>query len=446
MRRSPVHPLLTTILLVLSIPPIQQLWAIWFAFIPLFLLIYMRPRPILDALYAFLIFAVWWSITGYAVIAAYGWRMFLMIIGGSGCVAAVIIGLSSLGVHYCQKREAPSIVHIILPVGIWLTVISILGNTDLGYMPFELYFYQPLPLLQVARIGGLHFLIALILLWNISIAYYIAYKDRTAKRMAMCSLVLTGIIFVWGLSLIHQEKPDAQKVKVALVQSNFPMSMEWRNDNQKYIFERYGDWADRAKKESVDMIIYPEYNLSRVLSYEDTIKFYSTLAKRSGAYLFAGTYTDEKTNAKGERGKYNVGLGFDSEGNLLGAQKSAANLPFRKIGQLFDGDFIEMNTPFGSPGILLCYDDSVRWVANKWMKNGADFLIVLTNPSTFAGPSIRGFQMHQDQLRAIESNKELIRVSANGISGIIDRFGKLRSASRYDHEELIIASLLLNTR
>ena len=74
---------------------------------------------------------------------------------------------------------------------------------------------------------------------------------------------------------------------------------------------------------------------------------------------------------------------------------------------------------------LICYEDIFPELVKSFAKKDIDFIVVLTNDAWFyRSQSYQRMQM--SVLRAVENNIPLIRVSNMGVSGFIDRFGRIK--------------------
>ena len=79
---------------------------------------------------------------------------------------------------------------------------------------------------------------------------------------------------------------------------------------------------------------------------------------------------------------------------------------------------------------IICYEIIFNKILKDINKNNIDILINITNDSWF-GDKIGPYQhFYHSRMRAIISNKFLIRVSNNGISAIIDNNGKILQSSK----------------
>ena len=75
------------------------------------------------------------------------------------------------------------------------------------------------------------------------------------------------------------------------------------------------------------------------------------------------------------------------------------------------------------------------------VKNGARFLVNITNDAWF-GQSAASYQhMAMGALRAVENRVPIVRAANTGISGVIDPDGRLRDTTRLFVKDLVIADI-----
>ncbi len=94
-------------------------------------------------------------------------------------------------------------------------------------------------------------------------------------------------------------------------------------------------------------------------------------------------------------------------------------------------------------GDMLCfdvaYDDVVRDVA----RGGAQLLVVQTNNATYLGTGQPEQQWAISRLRAIETGKEVVVASTDGISGVVGAGGQVVSRSRSGQAQVLVTSVQL---
>lgn len=427
------------ILLVLNLQPFAQFWTAWLAFVPFFLYLRSDPRFLRNTLLGYVL-GLFYNAAALYWILLYELRIFLIVVALAALPWALFFGTVGWAYHRLRPFENGSskILAVLIPPFAWALLSLIFRLTPLGNLPLEVPFYQPLPLLQLASRGGMMPLEFLILSFNASLALLVEKRDRTTLRLAGCLVLITLTASVWGA--IRLSKPNPGSVRIALIQTNFPVSQTWRKENKELILEKYAGWAKEAAESKPALIFFPQYALP-FDAYRQP-EFFEKLSDQTDASIVLGTYIPKQEGVPSEvGGQYDVALAFSPRSGLTGIYQATQGPPFRRIRQAFGSEFPVIPTPAGRMGILLCYEDVSANVAKKWLVRGVDFFATLANTGHFAGTPLPRYHLLQDQLRAIENGREVVRVTPNGYSAVIDARGRIRALSKLNQEEILISTL-----
>ena len=95
---------------------------------------------------------------------------------------------------------------------------------------------------------------------------------------------------------------------------------------------------------------------------------------------------------------------------------------------------------------IICYESVYGAYVGNYVKNGADFLSIITNDAWWR--DTQGHQQHWSyaKLRAIESRKSIARSANTGISGAIDPTGKVIKKTKYDEPAVVAVEIPLNQK
>jgi apolipoprotein N-acyltransferase len=432
-------PFLSLPLLLLTLHPVALVWAAWVAFVPLLFFIRSEPRPIRDSLIGFGIGLLYYAVFHYWVFYYEG-AIFFKVVPLSALPWGIFAGLVSSFSRSLASRESlpANLAQIFLPPSLWVLLMLPFNFSPVGALPLEIPFYQPLPLLQLAALGGMPLLSFLILSMNSALALSLG---KRRKEAAVTIALLSGLILsgtAWGFWRLSQ--PLSGETPVALIQTNLPISESWREEHIDLIREKYAAWAGEAARAKPALIIFPQYNLLYDAYREP--EHFNRLARETGAFLLLGTYTPGEAELPPETaGQYNIALAFSPERGLAGEYRATEGPPFRRIGQLFGTELNPIETPAGRMGILLCFEDAIPSVSKAWVRKGADFLVVLSNTGHFTETIVPHYHLLQDQLRAIETGRPLVRVTPNGYSAVIDPQGRFRTLSRLGKEQILLSKI-----
>ena len=112
---------------------------------------------------------------------------------------------------------------------------------------------------------------------------------------------------------------------------------------------------------------------------------------------------------------------------MPGSEFTVFNLPIQRLNS---------NLKFST---LICFEDVFPELARRFVREGAQVLIVITNDAWF-GPTAAAYQHAQASIfRAVENRVSVVRAANTGWSGCIDAFG-IKTASVKDeaNRELFI--------
>lgn len=163
--------------------------------------------------------------------------------------------------------------------------------------------------------------------------------------------------------------------------------------------------------------------------------------------------------ADGYYDDYNTALQLDNTGKVQVYHKSklvpgAELLPFRFIFKHIDNLAIDLGGTTGSLGMqkersvfvsphplskdqqlkvapVICYESIYGEYVGEYIKNGADFIAIITNDGWWGDTP--GYKQHlkYGALRAIETRRWIARSANTGISGFINPYGEISQATKW---------------
>jgi apolipoprotein N-acyltransferase len=328
----------------------------------------------------------------------------------------------------------------------------------------------PLPLMQFASIFGIYALTIVTVLsfaapavvWQLatrSSASQQKYRLRcAAATAASVPLVMLLIGIVWQSGAIRtydREQSQATHPLIRIVQPSILQREKWRPENQRRIFDDHIALSlqnENGKPDGasgVSLIIWPEAAMPfRPL---DTPMALAEIGRMlpDGATLVSGALrvTDTSPGTSQPRQVFNSLLAFGKEGRLIASYDKTHLVPFGEylplqrvleaigLQQLskLRGGFTAGANPrplmtipaVGSLGPLICYEaifPKMSFVNEPRPRA----IINVTNDGWF-GNSIGPRQhLHQARVRAVEQGLPLLRAANNGISAVIDPFGRIQ--------------------
>lgn len=484
-----VWPLLAGVLLASAYPPFNTAGEpVWFALVPLFLML--RRVPPRDGFkFGFLCGVPFWIITlcwfpaiiknnGPWVLVLLGWMGLsgwcALFFGAFGFLSAKVWGWARSGGCFGWRRLVT--VAAVDPL-LWVGLEWVRGWLLSGFAWNFLGVSQStnLPIIQIASVAGVYGVSYLIILGNEALA-------SLAERMALpiirrirrepvfpsplplriassleslLPFVLILVVWGWGGNRLNRwrkveaETPDAWQI--ALIQPNAPCVFQANRELARVRFEGLRDQTRLANLANPDLIVWPETATPGFLpGHPDTRRYIQSCLSEKGAPLLTGTVEADGTTV------YNAAWLVNAAAEKLGGYRKRHLVPF---GEYIPLDKVfpilqrlaptgESCTPGDSPslitlandrhsaplriGTVICFEDTVPGLCRSTAKAGADLLALLTNDAWF-NHSCEALQ-HQQQsvFRAVETGLPMVRAANSGITCYTSPVGKIRQLQNGD--------------
>jgi apolipoprotein N-acyltransferase len=312
--------------------------------------------------------------------------------------------------------------------------------------------YTNLAAIQIADIAGVWGVSFLIMFVNVAV------KEAFSKKLSrylFFACVLIVLDLGYGLLKLNENEFMGEALKVSVVQGNIPQELKWNPTSREFVIDRYFKLTSEVRRDSPDLIIWPEAALPVVL--EDEPLYYERLrryVKAIGYPLMFGAVTDRNGSY------YNSALLLSKEGRLLQRYDKLHLVPFGEFIPFRKTlPFLETIAPIGDMtrgreytlfdvrhqklkirhqfGVLICFEDVFPELARQFVNKGADFLVNITNDAWFGKSTEAAQHLAASVFRAIENRVYLVRSANTGISGFIDPRGRTVSLVKSPRGHLI---------
>lgn len=335
----------------------------------------------------------------------------------------------------------------------WLRLeVTGMGWNPLGYSQA----FQP-AVIQIARLGGVYLVSALLVAASTALVFAVVYVER---QRGIIVLTAAGIIAIGAVIYGESLRPsvdDSGSVNAAVIQPNIPINGAW--DDPKFVDEMFlrfltlSEQAVRAnapdpsaaastgKNTAIDLIVWPESPMS--FEYDHDRYLRSRLAeftKRNQVYLLMNAWGfpagDESSDPL-----YNSAVLISPLGEKIAEYDKNALVPFGEYvparrwlpfmdrikalaGDITPGTNLTLPEAAAAKiGALICFETTRPELARRMRRAGASAFIQLSNEAWF-GPTSAPRQMLSTAIfRAVENNIDLIRATNSGLSARIDRYG-----------------------
>jgi apolipoprotein N-acyltransferase len=313
------------------------------------------------------------------------------------------------------------------------------------------------PLVQFDRVAGPYALGVLILLPSVLIAWLIVARPRGMRLVAGVAPVVI-VMFVWWITglvaskLIPRPRVGATYT-AALLQPNISQEMRWDDASLLAIFNRMMNMTDTAIQHGASVIIWPESTVP--LSYSATDFFRDAVestSRRSAVDIILGSVAEDATRPDT---MWNSAF-LVSGGVTIGHYDKIRLVPFgeyvplrkmlffahKLVHEVGNFEFGTKDTPLVGLlryGPAICYEIVFPQIARMQVVHGADVLVTITNDAWYDGTSAPRQHLNQARLRAVETDRYLLRAATTGISAFVDPSGAIVSEIPMNDQGIIYA-------
>jgi apolipoprotein N-acyltransferase len=452
-KKDIILSLFSGILIILSFPNFDLEFLAWFALVPLFYSIEGKELYHSFKLGLFTGFVSFLGILYWIIVAVHTYGNVPFILSGLILLLLVIYLSLFTGAFTFLTRliQTRSGIQTILFTPILWVALEYLRSFLLTGFPWAYLGhtqYLNLPFIQMADITGVYGPSFVILFVNATLCWVLhQWPKRTfpLKEVAITILVLLVILIYGYVKMRHVDRETIKSppLKVALVQGNIDQSIKWDESFQLETLKIYRRLSMRVAEDKPDLIIWPEtatpFFFQEAKEYQPIVL---EIPEKTNAFLLFGTpfYKIEK----GKVNYYNSAFLVSPSKKLIGKYDKIHLVPFgeyiplRKllffiessigggIGNFKPGKGIaHLLLPQGKFGVLICFEIIFPDLCRRSVKDGADFLVTITNDAWFGKTSAPYQHLSIATFRAIENRVFIARAANTGISAFIDPKGKI---------------------
>ncbi|MDD4857512.1 MAG: apolipoprotein N-acyltransferase [Candidatus Krumholzibacteria bacterium] len=443
------------LLLALCFPPFPTRFLAGIALVPLFRYYIARPRP---GIKRAIVLGFFVGVSFFTALLIW----ILKLIPESGVTMPWILGpglallvaylscytaLFTLALSFLTGRLGPGA--LFAAPALWSLVEFARSHGELGFswgMLGTALAIHPLAI-QGAAVYGPFGLSLMLVLANVCVAWALFGGGRRARLAAASSfvaLVLAHLLF----GAVEIARFDREKVRlngtggVAVMQPNVDLGLKFETSFRDSIFRQMERYSAEASRHGASLIIFPE--TAAPVSFKATPQYLDRLEAdaRGDAIDILTGYVDH-TVKNGEWIAHNAAALISKDGELTGNYHKVNLLPFGEKmpwSQYFPAltrlDFGQANfvsgkeqtifdSSVGRFGVLICFESSFSDFTRRYVRDGSDFLVNITNDGWF-GNNQGPFQ-HAEMaiLRSVENRVTLFRAAYTGVSMIVDPVGRV---------------------
>jgi apolipoprotein N-acyltransferase len=340
-----------------------------------------------------------------------------------------------------------------------------------GWNGLGVALHQSWPLIQVSEftgVVGLSFALAFANIIAVTTGARLIVEARTRRMRPHFDLTLTmvGMVGLVAFGLHRAQVASLSKpLRVAAVQANVPQLEKFDPQFAAQVFEKFQRFSDLAVRTNPppDLLVWPESSMPDPARDEnsESYRFVRNLTASTKTDLMLGTLDFEDGH------DYNAALVITASGRWVQWYRKVHLVPFGEYiplrnsfplfaaiaGKWVPGDFTPGSTysvfeltnqedlTAGTVMVdqhdfrvapLICFEDTVGDLVRRFVSNGANLLVDITNDGWFLHSSGSRQHLANAVFRCVENRRPMVRAANTGVSCFINEFGRVTQILRDD--------------
>ncbi len=442
------------------------LWPLAFgAFIPFFFSMEKRSQS-QTVLSSYLFGLFFFAMAGY-------WLTYVNVIGYAVLIAYFAIYFAVFGYyasgHFYSASEARASGRVrsaLCLSALWVLLEWVRGWMISG-MPWVFLGHSQwknIPFIQAADITGVWGVSFAVMIVNILLYQFIRYKKNGLRSLG-AALAVMVVFYSYGFLQADRWRENSGKpgLRVSVLQGNIPQDQKWNARVRGIIFEKYKRLTLMCANEFSDLVIWPETSFPGFFEDEPVMAAHlRSTVRQSKTPALVGAPTLGELKEGGLR-FYNSAILFGQNGEEGQRYNKTHLVPFGEyvplepvlgfirhfvaIGNFWPGTertifVLKPRAPekylTARFGVLICSEDAFADLGRDAVRQGADFLVNITNDAWF-GDTAAPYQHAQASVfRAVENRVPVVRAANTGLSCFISAAGEVTSSVQERGKEIMV--------
>lgn len=277
------------------------------------------------------------------------------------------------------------------------------------------------------------------------------FREGRRFNMRLEMSVTAALLFVvagYGIVKLQADAGDTIPLKTVMVQQNVPQAVKWAGENTSELYQQLAELTrlhagKRDGAPSVDLVIWPESAVPVPLfAHADHPLYFNSILSLGDFSLLTGAEIQEPgepmyTSAVLMRGTFENQQHYHKVhlvpfGEFLPFRDT---FPFSLLKGVLPGDFVpgksteplKLEKPAVGIIPLICFEDTVGRLARKFVRDGPQLIVNLTNDGWFLQSAETEIHTANSVFRAIELRRPMARASNTGVTCVIDDKGRVIS-------------------
>ena len=423
--------------------------------------------------FGYFVAGLWWLGSAFLVNAeTFAWLLPLGVIG-LPLLLALFFGLATAIARAFWQDGWARVVVLAISLGFfeWArgTILTGFPWNSLGYLlaPNEVMM-QAISLVGVYVYG-----ILAVLIFATPVLIFDQPDEQPSRNKVFFIAILSVVVVLigfGGLRLSEAKDEFVADVQLRIIQPDIPQADKFKPEKAKEIVERYLDMSARSTRPgdlgllSTTHLIWPESAFPFFLTEQPSVLAAIDKLLPTGTTLLTGAVRAEPKRAGQQNRKvYNSLYTISHTGEIQDAYDKVHLVPFGEY--LPFQDFLEslgllalVETPGGfsagsrrrtvktsnAPPFLpmICYEIIFPFqVSTSSKKTNAEWILNITNDAWFGFTPGPYQHFHQTKIRAVDEGLPVVRAANNGISAVIDGYGRVQQSLRLGESGIIDSKL-----
>lgn len=418
----------------------------WVALVPLMVVAVSRPPSAalvwgwLGGTIFFFTLLHWLNFT-FSVYSAIPWPLVYVPTLALAAYCGLYVGLFCAALAWVGSRRSPGLALALAPFawvgGEWIRG-HFLGGFPWGLLGYSQY--RALPVIQIAEIGGVYAVSFVLIAASSALAAPCVVPWRRAARGMAAAGVLVGAVLAFGGLRLGAGDGAGAAARVGLIQPAIAQPLKFDPAHAARTVGTYVELSRRAARDAPQLLVWPETALPAPLRRDTMLRFLLVdLARELRTPLLVGSIdiaerTPEQyrnsaflVTAAGVRERYDK-IQLVPFGEYV---PLAALLGFVRGWAEFIADLEPGARPLVFPGppapfgVVICYEGIFPELVREFVKDGARFMVNMTNDAWFGRTSGPAQHLAMYPFRAVEHRLTVVRAANTGISAVIAPSGRI---------------------
>lgn len=395
--------------------------------------------------------------------------------------------------HLARRRFKPGLAYIAL-TAFWLSFEFFHYHWDIEWPWLNLGngFANNIKMVQWYEYTGV--LGGTLWVWAVNIVLFLLIRNIRHKAglreifyPAVSVILLIAVPVFTSFSIYNSYTEEENPINIVIVQPNIdPYNERYDFEAEQEKLESFINLADQKISRETDLVIgpetvferWPDWNVERTESNSLYRQLNEWLGQHTGTELLLGAsthqiYPDAESAPSTARYSNNTHYDVYNSALFIGQNESSQyyhksilvpgveKMPLRKYLWLLNDVVFDLGGTTGSLGIQedpsnfvmqngtqaapsICYESVFGGYLTRFIKEGAEFIVVITNDGWWRNTP--GYKQHFSfsRLRAIETRRSIARAANTGISAFINQRGDVSQATPWWTETTIAGDLNLN--